>query len=352
MKQFKWSLEIYKQSGMNYAELQSTFKKVASVLNSRPVSARYGPKHLETDPDYLEMITPNMLLTARSGVDLPAREYKDEDSPSKRLAYRQELENSWWEQWKVQCFDSLLPTQSWTQKKRGVKPGDVVLISYSDKSKTGTFRLGRVESVEHDEDQLVRTCVVQYRIVRADLPVEEMRLYFKGLKFKKIRVPVQRLCIILPIEEQELGTADLSNLEIAVDSEVVRATQVPIPDHNSETEEHDEEDPRQDNVEELKNNYEETEQEETEDVTMDDFEEVQLNDDKQVDARNYLVKCHRENIGRKVKVMKTNRTVRNLHKNFSLFESLVWMDSTVEDLEKHFASYEKLLKNMRNLGRI
>ena len=102
----------------------------------------------------------------------------------------------------------------------------------------------------------------------------------------------------------------------------------------------------------MKNNDEETEQEEKGNVTMDDFEEVQLNDDKQVNARNYLVKCHRENLERKVKVMKTSRTVRNLHRNFSLFESLVWMDSTVEDLEKHFASYEKLLMNMRNLGRI
>ena len=202
VKRFKRSLELYLKSSLNYAELQSAFKRIASVLNSRPISARYGPRHTDCDPDYLELITPNMLLTARTGVDLPMREYSDDDTPIRRLAYKQELEEAWWQQWKVQCFDSLLPTRCrWTQEQRGVKIGDVVLISYTDKSKTGTYRLGIVQQVEVDQDGLVRTCEVHYRLVRSDLPVEELRFYFKGLKFKWIRVPVQRLCVILPVEE-------------------------------------------------------------------------------------------------------------------------------------------------------
>ena len=127
----------------------------------------------------------------------------DEESPTKRLAYKQQLESDWWQQWKVQCFDYLIPTKTWTVEKRGVKVGDVVLISYDEKSKTGTYKLGRVSSVEIDADGLVRTCTVAYRLVRSDLPPEELRFYYKGLKYKEIRVPVQRLCMILPVEEQE-----------------------------------------------------------------------------------------------------------------------------------------------------
>ena len=48
----------------------------------------------------------------------------------------------------------------------------------------------------------VHSNTVQYRLVRADLPVEDLRIYFKGLTYKSLRVPVQRLVIILPIEEQ------------------------------------------------------------------------------------------------------------------------------------------------------
>ena len=103
--------------------------KVASVLNSRPISARYGPRH-SANPDYLEPLTPNMLLTGRSGVDLPARDFVDERTPSKRIAYKEELEQACWQRWKIQCFDSWIPTKNWHEKGRTVKVGDVVLISY------------------------------------------------------------------------------------------------------------------------------------------------------------------------------------------------------------------------------
>ena len=76
------------------------------------------PKKVHSDQaDYLELVAPNMLVELG---------------------------------WKVQCFASLLPTQ----EKRGTAPGDVDLISYQDKSKTGTCRLGIVDSVEVDQDGL------------------------------------------------------------------------------------------------------------------------------------------------------------------------------------------------------
>ena len=50
-------------------------------------------------------------------------------------------------------------------------------------------------------------------------PVEELRLYYRGLKFKRIRVPVQRLIILLPIEEQDEPNY-LSKVK-AVDEETV-----------------------------------------------------------------------------------------------------------------------------------
>ena len=48
-----------------------------------------------------------------------------------------------------------------------------------------------------------------------------MRIYFRGLKYKKLRVPVQRLCVILPVEEQE-QPAFLSKFEFSDDSVVER----------------------------------------------------------------------------------------------------------------------------------
>ena len=322
VKQFKKSLELYKQSGMTYAELQSAFKKIAAVLNSRPVSARYGPRHEQSDPDYLELVTPSMLLTGRSGVDLPIREYADESSPGQRLAYKEELEKCWWERWKVQCFDSLIPTTTWTQEKRSVAVGDVVLISYPDKSKTGTYRLGVVDSVEIDPDGLVRTCQVRYRLVRSDLPAKELRIYFKGLKFKTIRVPVQRLCVLLAVEDQgqpaflmkcvtdektsepiDMGEADNDVIEDNVGGEA--------------TEKADTADDIDDNV-----GGEATEEADAAYNAPEDFDEVKLGDDAQVSARNMLVQSFRTSVVKKKKVKVTNRSMKTLHRKFTMFEKL------------------------------
>ena len=78
--------------------------------------------------------------------------------------------------------------------------GDVVLIQYSSKSAPGTYRLGRVSQIEVDEDNLVRTCTVIYKLVK---PVTDKNKNTVGdVVTKEIRVPVQRLVLILPVEEQ------------------------------------------------------------------------------------------------------------------------------------------------------
>ena len=293
VKQFKKSLELYKQTGLTYAELQSLFKKTSAVMNSRPVSARYGPRQADSDPDYLEIITPNMMLTARSGVDLPMREYSDEYKPSKRLAYKEELERTWWEQWKVQCFDSLLPTKTWHTGKRGVRVGDIVLISYSDKSKTGTYRLGMVDKVELDSDGLVRTCEVAYRLVRCDLPVEELRLYLKGLKYKRIRVPIQRLCVILPVEEQEGPSFLRRSVEETMRSDMNREDVDGVHSDKDKVEEH------------------------IDDDTISDLSD-------EVAARTCLVQAYRASKVKRIRQQRTNRSVKMLHRKFSYFVKLGW----------------------------
>ena len=303
VKKFKKSLALCKQSGLNYAELESLFRRIASILNTRPVSARFGSRQADTDPDYIEVITPNMLLLGRTGIDLPVREYLDEKCPSRRLAHRQELELAWWQQWKIQCFDSLIPTKTWTQEQRGVKQGDVVLISYSDKSKTGTFRLGIVEKVETDEDGLVRTCLVGYRLVRSDMPAEELKFYYKGMKWKKIRLPVQRLCVILPVEEH--GVPDFLKKDILVED-----TEADACDEESSDEV-------------MKKTIEEEAVEVIEEEIMEVVDDSEFNDEKQRAARMNLVQNYRLSLVKKQGVHNTSKSVKLLHRKLRLFQ-LMW----------------------------
>ena len=78
--------------------------------------------------------------------------------------------------------------------------GDVVLIMYEGKSKPGSYRLGVVTEVEVDSDGCVRNVTVQYSLL-SELPYED-RMQYRGITKKKIRACVQRLILILPVEER------------------------------------------------------------------------------------------------------------------------------------------------------
>ena len=197
---------------LSMIEMMVALKVVASVVNSRPVYARYGPRG-GGDPDYLTPITPNMLLTGRCNEEIPIRDYDMTSKPMARLVYVQELVAAWWEQFKCQNFSSLIPTSRWQEEKRNMCVGDIVLIYYSSKSKAGIYRLGKVVDVEVESDGLVHTVTVVYSLLR-ELP-EKDRLKYKGVTKKKIRVAVQRVVLIVPVEEQQGGgdacTEDLDN---------------------------------------------------------------------------------------------------------------------------------------------
>ena len=202
VKKFKKSFELlYHKTRLNFAEMACAVKRIANVLNDRPLSIQKVVKPYP-DTDFLVPLTPNMMVTGRSRNKPPvACDYIDYDElPEERLSFVEELERAWWYQYKVQYFSSLVPTQKWTVENRNICPGDVVLIEYKNKSFPGTYRLGRVKDVEVDRsDGLVRTCNVVYKLVK---PSKNPRDIFKDITTKEVRVPVQRLVLILPVEEQ------------------------------------------------------------------------------------------------------------------------------------------------------
>ena len=203
VKKFKSSFQLlYNKTRLNYAEMTCALKRISCILNDRPLSIQKLTKP-QSDVDFLSPITPNMLLTGRSGNRAPVeRSYVDDDGLSEgRLSFVEELERTWWYQYKAQYFTSLVPTQKWTKAGRNMCVGDIVLIEYKTKSFPGSYRLGRVSNVEVDvNDGLVRTCTVVYKLVKPT--TKSSRDVFNGITNKKVRLPVQRLILILPMEEQ------------------------------------------------------------------------------------------------------------------------------------------------------
>ena len=199
VKKFKRSFyHLYHETKFNFAELESAVKRIANILNHRPISVQRTKSDAQ-DEDFLSPLTPNMLVTGRSSDNAPS-DFVDTVDPKVRSSFISELEEAWWYQYKVQYFDSLIPTRKWIESHRNMAVGDVVLIMYTSKSAPGTYRMGRVSSIELDEDGLVRTCTVKYSLIK---PIDaKNRSSLRGVVPKEVRVPVQRLVLILPVEEQ------------------------------------------------------------------------------------------------------------------------------------------------------
>ena len=129
---------------------------------NRPVSVQ-RTKSYSPDEDFLSPLTPNMLVTGCNGLG-PPQEYLHEydTDPRIRKSYLGDMECAWWYQYKVQCFDSLLPTRKWNTVKRNISVGDIVLIKYSSKTVPGTYRLGRITNTEFVKDGVVPTCTAKW----------------------------------------------------------------------------------------------------------------------------------------------------------------------------------------------
>ena len=70
-------------------------------------------------------------------------------------------------------------------------PSSYVLLKADKKLGPGTFRLARVSAVQPDEEGDVRTVTIQVR----------SRRNVRKTVMEDIRMAVQRLCVLLPIEE-------------------------------------------------------------------------------------------------------------------------------------------------------
>ncbi len=85
VKKFKKSFEIlYSKTRFNYAELSCALKRIACVLNDRPLAIQKSSKPYP-DADFLTPLTPNMLVTGRAGGRAPViQDFGHDDLPQER----------------------------------------------------------------------------------------------------------------------------------------------------------------------------------------------------------------------------------------------------------------------------
>ena len=174
-------------------ELQTVLLEVANICNERPI----GVTKPREDGSYA-LITPNQLLLGRSLNVLPDDTNLTENLPMcSRYRLVNHVTTSFWKRWSNEVSPGLVHRQKWHQKSRNLRVGDVVMICEPTKVKS-KYRLGIVDSVKLSNDGFVRSATVRYNLLHLGAGVERIQTI-------RVERSVQRLSVILPVEEQSTG---------------------------------------------------------------------------------------------------------------------------------------------------
>ena len=168
-------------------ELQTIFFETANICNERPI----GLAKPRSDGSY-EVLTPNHLLLGRSSNILPDDAELSDDLPGPaRYRLVHHVTTAFWQKWSNEVAPRLVLRQKWHQKARNLRVGDLVMICEPSRIKA-KYKLAIVEAVHVSSDGCVRSATLRYSNVKKD-----------GWVSVRVERSVQRLVLLLPVEEQE-----------------------------------------------------------------------------------------------------------------------------------------------------
>ena len=157
--------------------------EVVAIVNARPISA------LPSDTDDPQPLSPAMLLTmkTRPAGPPPGQFLRAEIYARRRWRRVQFLAEQFWTRWRREYLQSLQPRQKWTEIRRDLRVGDVVLMR-DEQQHRNNWPLGRVGDVIRSEDGRVRK--VKVEIVKEG----EKKAYLR---------PIKELVLLLPEDSAE-----------------------------------------------------------------------------------------------------------------------------------------------------
>ena len=152
--------------------------EVVAIVNARPISA------LPSDPDDPRPLSPAMLLTmkTRPAGPPPGQFFQPDLYARRRWRRVQYLADQFWTRWRREYLQSLQPRPKWTETRRNLRIGDIVLLR-DDAQHRNNWPLGRVTEAIESEDGRVRKANVE--IARDG----EKKVYLR---------PIKELILLLP----------------------------------------------------------------------------------------------------------------------------------------------------------
>ncbi len=129
---------VLTQQTLDDEGLHTVLCEVEAILNNRPITK------MSEDPNDLEPLTPNHLLTMkRKPVYPPGLFEKSDQYVKRRWKQVQYLSDLFWKRWIKEYLPLLQERQKWTKERRNLVLGDIVLIADSSAPRN-SWMLGRV----------------------------------------------------------------------------------------------------------------------------------------------------------------------------------------------------------------
>lgn len=163
--------------------LVTLMAEVTAIVNARPIAA------IPSDTDDPLPLSPSMLLTMKTRPLGPAPGHFIPTDLYARRRWRrvQYLADQFWIRWKREYLQNLQTRQKWTDEKRDLKEGDVVLVKEESEHRN-MWPMGRVTEATKSEDGKVRKALIAV---------------YKDGKRKVMTRPIKELILLIPVQSDD-----------------------------------------------------------------------------------------------------------------------------------------------------
>ncbi|XP_064472910.1 uncharacterized protein LOC135387742 [Ornithodoros turicata] len=142
-------------SRLSHDMLTTLLAEVASIVNSRPLTS------VSTDPENPTILTPNAILTQKTGgIPPPAGEFEHENIYRRQWKQVQSMANAFWSRWSKEYLPTLYGRRQWQRRQQDVRAGDIVLLRNRDTVRN-EWPMGRVTNTFRSSDGRVRRVEVK-----------------------------------------------------------------------------------------------------------------------------------------------------------------------------------------------
>lgn len=161
---------VLQQQTLDDEGFHTVLCEVETILNDRPITK------VSEDPNDLEALTPNHLLTMKGKPVLPPGLFQSSDCYARRRWKQvQYISDLFWKRWIQEYLPLLQERHKWNKEKRNLVQGDIVLIADSTAPRS-SWLLGRVLDIFADKRGFVRSARIKTKTSILERPITKLCL--------------------------------------------------------------------------------------------------------------------------------------------------------------------------------